>query len=443
MTSQTSHLQLTEICKSIPNYDANSISIEQAQKILQLFSCPINEVEICSIHTALNRVLAEDIISPINVPAHDNSAMDGYAFRGEQLCADQSLQLKIVGTALAGHAFNEMNDESNKESMHEIMIGECVRIMTGAVMPLHCDTVIPQEHTQLLDSGHIFIEKNIIKAQQNRRLKGEDLSLGKIVLAKGKLISSADLGLLASMGIAEIKVFRKLKVAFFSTGDELQSLGEQLKEGCVYDSNRYTLFGMLSRLHCDIIDMGIIPDNPVSLNQAMADGCKNADVIITSGGVSTGTADFTKQVLSGLGDVAFWNLNIRPGRPFAFGEITSDGQSAYIFGLPGNPVAVMVTFYFLLKNTLLKLMGANPQTLLFSSATSTAFIKKHQGRTEYQRGIAQMNSQGQLEVKVTGSQGSGILRSMSEANCMIVLQENQTNIVQGEFVNIVLFDGLI
>lgn len=442
MTSQTSHQQLAKICQSIPNYDANSISVEQAQKILQLFVSPITEVESCSIHAALNRVLAEDIISPINVPAHDNSAMDGYAFRGEQLCADQSLQLKIVGTALAGHAFNESNDESNKELMHEIMIGECVRIMTGAVMPLHCDTVIPQEHTQLLESGHILIEKNIIKAQQNRRLKGEDLSIGKIVLAKGKMITSADLGLLASIGVAEVKVFRKLKVAFFSTGDELQSLGEQLKEGCIYDSNRYTLFGMLNRLHCDILDMGIIPDNPVSLSQAMADGCKNVDVIITSGGVSTGTADFTKQVMSELGDVAFWNLNIRPGRPFAFGEITSEGQSAYIFGLPGNPVAVMVSFYFLLKNTLLQLMGANPQALLFSSAISKAFIKKRQGRTEYQRGIAQMNTLGQLEVEITGSQGSGILRSMSEANCMIVLHEDQTNIAQGDFVHIVLFNGL-
>ena len=443
MTPQKSHQQLTKIFQSIPGYDANSVAVEQAQKILQLFVSPITEVKPCSIHAALNRVLAEDVISPINVPAHDNSAMDGYAFRGEQICTDQSLQLKIVGTSLAGHAFNKSNDESNEELMHKVMIGECVRIMTGAVMPLHCDTVIPQEHTQLLDSGHIFIEKNIIKAQQNRRLKGEDLSLGKIILSKGKLITSADLGLLASIGIAEINVYRKLKVAFFSTGDELQSLGEQLKEGCVYDSNRYTLFGMLSRLHCDIIDMGIVPDNPVSLNQALADGCKNADVIITSGGVSTGTADFTKQVMAELGDVAFWNLNIRPGRPFAFGEITSDGQSAYMFGLPGNPVAVMVTFYFLLKNALLQLMGAHPQEFLVSSAISKEFIKKRQGRTEYQRGIAQMNAQGQLEVALTGSQGSGILRSMSEANCMIVLHENQSNIEQGDMVHIVLFNGLI
>jgi molybdopterin molybdotransferase len=439
MTSQTSHHKLAHICQSIPNYDANSMSVEQAQYILRFFVSPITEIESCIIHSALNRVLAEDIISPIDVPAHDNSAMDGFAFRGEQLCSGQTLQLKIVGTALAGHAYNLSNDELNDE----VKFGECISIMTGAVMPLHCNTVIPQEHIQLLESGHILIEENIIKAQQNRRLKGEDLSLGKIVLSKGKVITSSDLGLLASIGIAEIKVYRKLKVALFSTGDELQSLGEQLKEGCVYDSNRYTLFGMLSRLHCDIIDMGIIPDNPVSLNQAMADGCKNADVIITSGGVSKGTADFTKQVMSELGDIAFWNLNIRPGRPFAFGEITYEGQSAYIFGLPGNPVAVMVTFYFLLKNALLQLTGAHPQALLFSSAISKAFIKKRQGRTEYQRGIAQMNTLGQLEVDVTGSQGSGILRSMSEANCMIVLHEDQTNIALGDIIHIVLFDGLI
>lgn len=428
----TPTLSLKKLLNNIANYNAESISVDQAQSMIDAFTLPLSTMETCSIVNALNSVLAEDIISPINVPAHDNSAMDGYAFRGEQLQTDQTLSLVVVGTALAGHAFK-----------HDIAIGECVKIMTGASMPPNCDTVIPQELCEDISESHIQITANTIKAQQNRRLKGEDLAQGHIAISKGKIITPADLGLLASLGIENIQVYRKLKVAFFSTGDELQSVGEDLREGCVYDSNRYTLLGMLNSLHCEVIDMGIIQDHPSALTAAMQQSCAVADVIITSGGVSTGSADYTKQVMSELGECAFWNINMRPGRPFAFGKITHEQHSSYVFGLPGNPVAVMVSFYFLVKAALQKIMGATKTPTLFSSAISTAKIKKRQGRTEYQRGIAHVNNQGQLEVSVTGSQGSGILRSMSEANCMIVLSESQGDVAVGEVLQIVLFKGLI
>lgn len=274
----TPTLSLENLLNNIANYNAESISVDQAQSVIDAFTLPLSTMETCSIVNALNSVLAEDIISPINVPAHDNSAMDGYAFRGEQLQADQTLSLVVVGTALAGHAFK-----------HDIALGECVKIMTGASMPPNCDTVIPQELCEYIGESHIQITANTIKAQQNRRLKGEDLAQGHIAISKGKIITPADLGLLASLGIANIQVYRKLKVAFFSTGDELQSLGEDLREDCVYDSNRYTLLGMLNSLHCEVIDMGIIQDHPSALTAAMQQACAVADVIITSGGVSTGS----------------------------------------------------------------------------------------------------------------------------------------------------------
>lgn len=414
---------------------SNSISVQLAKESIQANINNLLSSETCSIYSALNRVLACDIISPINVPAHNNSAMDGYAFRGEILqtsTSTQAVQLKVVGTALAGHPYN-----------NEIKLGECVRIMTGAMMPPNCDTVIPQELVQTQKDDAIQFDTKIIQAHQNCRLQGEDLSKGKIALPKSKVISPADLGLLASLGVMQVEVFRKVKVAFFSTGDELQALGEDLKEGCVFDSNRFTLLGMLQQLHCDVIDLGIVPDNLDSLTTAMQEASKQADVIITSGGVSTGTADFTKEAMVALGDFSFWNLDMRPGRPFAFGKIESEEKPCYVFGLPGNPVAVMVSFYFLIKDALIKIQGAQVQVPILSNAISTAHIKKRVGRTEYQRGIATMSEDGKLEVKVTGSQGSGILKSMSEANCMIVLPPEQQNIHAGEQVHIVLFTGLI
>ena len=423
---------LHAVISGMSDYDPTSLSVEQAQKIIQQLVSPIYSIEQLAIRQALGRALAADIVSGINVPAHDNSAMDGYALRGSDLPQSGSADLAIIGTTFAGHAFDG-----------HVGQGECVRIMTGGMMPSGSDTVIPQEMTLRSSDSQITLPSGKIQTGDNRRLKGEDLSKGKIALSKGKILRPADLGLLASLGIAEVPVQRRLRVAFFSTGDELRSLGETLDEGCVYDSNRYTLYGMLQRLGCDMIDMGVIKDEPDTLKEAFLSACENADAIITSGGVSVGAADYTKQIMAELGDVGFWTIGMRPGRPMAFGKIHSKGKSAYLFGLPGNPVAVMVTFYFFVRNALLHMMGAESLALPLVRATSTAAIRKRAGRTEYQRGILSVGSNGNLDVAITGSQGSGILRSMSEANCMVVLHHDQENVAAGDAVDVLLFEGLI
>ncbi len=431
-THEPKQSSLHDVVSCQSDYDPAALPVEQAQEIIQQFIAPIHSSEKLAIRQALGRTLAENIISGINVPAHDNSAMDGYALRGADLSPDLDIDLKIIGTAFAGRAFDA-----------EVKQGECVRIMTGGLMPANCDTVIPQELTLNASEIQVTIPAGKIKPGDNRRLKGEDLSLGKTALRKGKILRPADLGLLASLGVAEVPVQRRLRVAFFSTGDELRSLGENLDEGCVYDSNRYTLYGMLERLGCDMIDMGVIKDEPAALKAAFRGACENADAIITSGGVSVGAADYTKQIMAELGEVAFWTIGMRPGRPMAFGKIHSHGKSAYLFGLPGNPVAVMVTFYFFVRNALLHMMGAECPALPLVRATSQFAIKKRPGRTEYQRGIVSTATDGSLQVVITGSQGSGILRSMSEANCMVVLHHEQSNVLAGDAVDVLLFEGLV
>lgn len=426
-----SNATLSDVVSCLSDYDPNALPVAQAQQIIRQFVTPVEAVEKVALRTALDRVLATDIISPINVPAHDNSAMDGYALRSTDLGADSAVTLKIVGTAYAGRGYDGAVGPS-----------ECIRIMTGAVMPVECDTVVPQEFTKNGTETSVTIPADVVKAGDNRRFKGEDLQAGKPALSKGKILRPADIGLLASLGIAEVPVQRRLRVAFFSTGDELRSIGEPLDEGCVYDSNRYTLYGMLARLGCDMIDMGVVRDDPASLEAAFRCACENADAIITSGGVSVGAADYTKQMMAQLGDVTFWKIGMRPGRPMAFGKISSNGKSAYLFGLPGNPVAVMVTFYFFARDALLHMMGADSSPLPLMRAISQSGIRKKPGRTEYQRGILSRDADGNQQVRITGSQGSGILRSMSEANCMVVLHDDQAGIKPGDPVDVLLFDGL-
>ena len=422
---------LAAVAGCLSHYDPNALPVADAQHIIRQFIQPIRAVEKVAIRSALDRVLADDVISPINVPAHDNSAMDGYALRGADLAADAPTTLRVVGTAFAGRAFDGA-----------VGRGEALRIMTGAVMPAGCDTVVPQEFTRDASDSAITIPPNTVQTGDNRRFAGEDLAAGKAALMAGKILRPADLGLLASLGFAEVPVQRRLRVAFFSTGDELRSVGEPLDAGCVYDSNRYTLYGMLTRLGCDIVDMGVVRDEPAALEAAFRSACENADAIITSGGVSVGAADYTKQMMAQLGDVGFWTIGMRPGRPMAFGKITSNGKSAYLFGLPGNPVAVMVTFYFFARQALLHMMGAQAAPLPLLRVKSAGAIKKRAGRTEYQRGILSRDADGQQQVQVTGSQGSGVLRSMSEANCMIVLAHEQGNVAAGEMVEVMVFEGL-
>ncbi|HTH43537.1 MAG TPA: gephyrin-like molybdotransferase Glp [Oxalicibacterium sp.] len=432
MSTPSSAATLSSVISCLSDYDPDALPVADAQNIIRQFVQPIQAIEKVAIRSALDRVLAADIVSPINVPSHDNSAMDGYALRGSDLGQDDRA-FKIVATAYAGRAYDGKVNQ-----------GECVRIMTGAVMPDGCDTVIPQEFTRDENESSVTVPAGAVKSGDNRRLKGEDLAIGTPALRRGRILRPADLGLLASLGIAEVPVQRRLRVAFFSTGDELRSIGETLDEGCVYDSNRYTLYGMLKRLGCDIVDMGVVKDDPASLEAAFRSACENADAIITSGGVSVGAADYTKQMMAELGDVTFWKIGMRPGRPMAFGRINSNGKSAYLFGLPGNPVAVMVTFYFFARQALLHMMGASAEsTPPLMRAISTAAIRKRPGRTEFQRGIVSINDKGVQEVRITGAQGSGVLRSMSEANCMVVLEHERAEVKAGDAVNIVLFEGLI
>jgi len=408
-------------------------TVEEARiKILSLLK-PITGTRTVAIRDALDQVLAFDVLSPINVPAHDNSAMDGYAFNSRNIQAAGITSLKMVGTAYAGKAFAGTCTE-----------GECVRIMTGAVMPENCDTVLIQENASV-NGDTISFPPGAVKAGDNRRLAGEDLIAGKPALPAGKVLRPADLGLLASLGIAEIAVRRKLRVAFFSTGDELRSLGQPLDEGCVYDSNRYTLYGMLTRLRfVDLLDMGVVHDSPEALEQAMLQAMEQADVIITSGGVSVGEADFTKEVMEKLGSVNFWKIAMRPGRPMAIGHVSNkaNGDSAYLFGLPGNPVAVMVTFYAFVRDALFKLANANHLPIPMVSAKLAQDVRKRPGRTEYQRARLVLEN-GVLTAHLTGSQGSGILRSMSESDGLLVLAHEQGDLKVGETVLALPFEGLI
>ena len=424
---------LAEIASCVSGYDPDALPVAQAQEFIARLVPRVRAVEKLAIRSALGRVLASDVISTIAVPAHDNSAMDGYALRGSELAAGGDTVLTVAGTGFAGAQFDG-----------SVAPGQCVRIMTGAVMPAGLDTVVPQEFTRV-EGDRVIVPAGAVRRGDNRRCAGEDLAKGEAALKAGRVLRPADLGLLASLGQAEVPVLRRLRVAFFSTGDELRSIGEPLDEGCVYDSNRYTLWGMLQRLGVDLIDMGVVRDDPVALEAAFRQAAQDADAVITSGGVSVGEADHTKQVMKTLGDVLFWRIAMRPGRPMAIGRISSGGHDAILFGLPGNPVAVMVTFYAFVRDALLAMSGATPQPLPMLRAASTQAIRKKAGRTEYQRGIVtrSASSASGWQVEITGAQGSGILRSMSVANGLVVLGHEQGNVAAGELVDVLPFDGLV
>jgi len=423
---------LDEIAQALQGFDPQALSVNKAQEFIQhlVQTLPAIALEELPLMQALGRIVAEDIISPINVPAHDNSAMDGFAFDGAQL-GTSPLKLRVVGKALAGKAWQG-----------SVATGECVKIMTGAVMPLGLNTVIAQEFTTVNTSGIetiVEIPAGLLQIGDNRRKAGEDLQRGLPALTVGNALTPAALGLVASLGIAKVKVYRQLRVAYFSTGDEVLSLGDAMREGAVYDSNRYTVFGLLSRMGCEVIDMGVVRDDPVLLEQAFSKASETADVIITSGGVSVGEADFTKAMMKKLGDVAFWKIAMRPGRPMAVGRL----GNCILFGLPGNPVAVMVTFLAFVKPALLQMMGGLPSSTPYLRAKSAVALRKKPGRTEYQRGFVCTLPDGTLQVEAAGNQGSGVLRSMVEANGLIVLHHHQSNVAAGEEVDVMMFEGAI
>jgi molybdopterin molybdotransferase len=409
------------------DYDPNSMPVAKAREVIARFLAPVTATERVGVRAALGRVLAEEVVSPLDVPAHDNSAMDGYAVRHADLKADGDVILKVAGSSFAGAPFQGT-----------MKPGECVRIMTGGVVPAGADAIVMQEHVKA-DKERVTIGKGHKKGQ-NLRKAGEDLATGQVALKRGIALRPADIGLISSLGIGEVTVYRKLRVAFFSTGDELVSIGSQPKEGQIFDSNRYTIHGMLTRLDCEVLDMGVVRDDPQLLEKAFRDAAGAADVVITSGGVSVGEADFVKVLLDKLGEVVFWKIAMKPGRPLAYGKI----GSAHFFGLPGNPVSVMVTFYQFVRDALLKLSGRDPVPALPTfKVPCTSTLKKAPGRTEFQRGILSQDSAGNWTVRVTGEQGSGILRSMSEANCFIILSTDQGNVAPGTSVDVQVLEGVI
>jgi molybdopterin molybdotransferase len=424
---------IDDIAAALEGYDPQALSVQQVNAFLsQLVPTPSrDDAQDVFLFEALGRVLAHDVISPVSVPPHTNSAMDGFAFDASQLKADQALSLRVVGTALAGKAWQG-----------KVNAGECLKIMTGAILPDGLDTIAPQEFCTVVnahDVATVTIPANILKAGDNRRLKGEDLMQGQPALTAGQHLTPAALGLVASLGLSDVRVHRRLRVAYFSTGDEVLSLGDAPREGAVYDSNRYTVFGLLTRMGCEVIDMGVVRDEPALLEAAFAKAALEADAIITSGGVSVGEADFTKAMMKKLGDVAFWRIAMRPGRPMAVGRI---GKSV-LFGLPGNPVAVMVTFLAFVRPALLRMMGSTAHAAPLLRAKSLEPLRKKAGRTEYQRGFVSNAADGTLQVRTTGNQGSGVLSSMVQGNGLIVLHHSQGNVAVGDEVDVMMFEGVI
>ncbi|MBS0346679.1 MAG: molybdopterin molybdotransferase MoeA [Proteobacteria bacterium] len=411
-------------------YDPNALPVAVGRQLILDAVAPIEGVEHLPLREALGRVLAEAVISPIDVPAHDNSAMDGYGLRGADLHSDGPTTLQVIGSAYAGRPFPRA-----------IGPGEAVRIMTGAPLPDGVDTVVMQEVVTSLDD-QVTIPPGQ-RMGQNVRKAGEDLRAGSPALPAGKLLRPAELGLIASLGISEISVRRRLRVAIFSTGDEVVPLGTIAREGEIFDSNRYTLFGMLTRLGVEVIDLGVVRDDPLALEGSFREAASIADVVITSGGVSVGEADFTRSMMNKLGEVLFWKIAMKPGRPMAFGHIGADGDGAWLFGLPGNPVAVMVTFYQFARPALLRLAGVEaPGEPPELRAMCTVSIRKGRGRTEFLRGQLYAED-GEWKVRTTGAQGSGILRSMTEANCFIVLGPGQGDVAAGDDVTVQILDGLV
>ncbi|NOH49108.1 bifunctional molybdopterin-guanine dinucleotide biosynthesis adaptor protein MobB/molybdopterin molybdotransferase MoeA [Vibrio rotiferianus] len=400
------------------------LSVVQGQeKILSLVNT-VSETEACKIEDAYGRVLADHVVSPVNVPQYTNSAMDGYAIRGDDV---ERESYQVVAEVMAGHAYDQ-----------PLEVGQAVKIMTGAPTPTNGDTVVMREQAKQ-DGDTVTFNGASIKTGQNVRQAGEDLAIGSDVFTAGTRLASPEMGMIASLGFGEANVFRKLKVAVFSTGDEVQAPGTEQKANSIYDSNRFTIMGMLEKLGCEILDFGILEDNEQLMIEALEKASAQADVVMTSGGVSVGDADYIKLALDKLGQIDFWRINMRPGRPLAFGQINDKP----FFGLPGNPVAVMVSFINFVEPALRKMQGEQGWKPLKVSAIATENLRSRQGRTEFSRGIYELDETGRLTVRTTGKQGSGILRSMSEANCLIEISPAVDTVKTGESVTIIPLQGRI
>lgn len=407
------------------------LPVAEARERLFAALTPSDRVEKIAIRQSLHRVLAQDVVSPVNVPSQANSAMDGFAIHRSSIPEKGEQSLHLLGTAWAGQPYQG-----------QVGAGEAVRIFTGAVLPEGADTVVIQEHAHVEDN-QVHIDDSVV-AGKNVRLSGEDIESGQVVLCKGRRLEAADIGVLASLGIGQINVICRLKVAFFTTGDELQSLdehiaGTDLPAGMLFDSNRYTLAALLERTGVELIDLGIIRDNEADTRDALLTAADRADLVITSGGVSAGDADYVTRAFHDIGNVSFWKLAMRPGRPLAFGYV----KNAAFFGLPGNPVAVMITFLEFVQPAIKHLYGMRTTDNMLLPAVCQSVLRKSAGRVEYQRGIMSVDDQGQLIVESTGKQGAGRLSSMSRANCLIVIDAETDGVKPGDRVGVQPFHGLL
>jgi len=411
-----------------PAHGSGALRLDEARERIIAGITPVTDVESVGLRDALGRVLAHPVRASVDVPSHRNSAMDGYALAGAELPAAGSAAFEVLGTSWAGRPFEG-----------RVAAGQCVRIMTGAMMPGDTDTVIMQEHV-LRDGERIVIEAGH-RAGQNVRPAGEDIRSGEVALEAGVQLRPAELGLLASLGVGEVPVLRRPRVAIFSTGDELRPIGAALEPGQIYDSNRYTLYGMLTRLGLEVIDLGVVPDTRDDTLQAFESAAAQADAIVTSGGVSVGEADFVTETLERHGRIGFWKVAMKPGKPMAFGRF----GPAYFFGLPGNPVSVMVTFYQLVQPALRALSGASGiEPPLLVRATCETRLRKKPGRLEFQRGVLERDPVGGgYVVRSAGHQGAGVLRSMSQANCFMILPLEQGDVEPGTEIEVQPFAGLV
>jgi molybdopterin molybdotransferase len=410
-----------------PGTGQRSLPLSEARRRILDGVEPVTERERVALRASLGRVLAAPVRSTVDVPAHDNSAMDGYALAGDALPAAGERSFRVVGTSWAGRPYDGA-----------VGSDQCVRIMTGATLPPGTDTIVMQEHVRrdgdcaVITAGH--------RPGQHRRMAGEDIRAGEVAVPAGTLLQPAQLGLIASVGVGEVEVVRRVRVAIFSTGDELRSIGETLGAGQVYDSNRYSLYGMIARLGIEVVDLGVVRDTPDDTRRAFEEAAARADAIVTSGGVSVGEADYVVETLKQHGQVDFWKVAIKPGKPIAFGRV----GHALFFGLPGNPVSSMVTFYQLVQPALVRLTGASGgEVPVLLKATCKSKLGKKPGRLEFQRGVLERDPQGGYSVHATGHQGAGVLRSMAEANCFIVLPLEQESVQPGTEVEVQPFVGLV
>jgi len=419
--------KITPVPSCADPFEPGMMSLDEALSRIESRIVPVHACERLPLRECLGRVNNEAVRAPQDVPPLPNSAMDGFAVAIDSLQRQELTELEEIGTAYAGRPFEGHCGP-----------GQCVRIMTGALIPDGADAVIMQEQAETAENGRIRVDGDH-RAGENIRQAGEDVKQGEVVIDAGVRLSPADLGVLASLGLAQLQVKRKPVVAFFSTGDELVPVGEPLEPGQIYDSNRYTLHGMLSRMAVDILDLGVVRDDLESIRETFADAAIRADLIISTGGVSVGEADYIKPAFEELGSTEFWKIAIKPGRPLTFGQVDSSISSIFM-GLPGNPVAVMVTFSQFVVPAIEVLSGARLRRPALFPARSLDSLRKKPGRYEFQRGIATLGDDNRWQVAKTGKQGSGILTSMSRANCFIVLPDDSDGVEPGDEVKIQFFD---